>query len=178
MLEITYRELLAVITVLWIAARIIIRANGNKISAARELKLLMVYICIIVIMRIVDFPWHLTDGHIGTLKFDASKIFPLWLNLIPIVHLFDIYDGWKLNVFGNIAMFIPVGIVWPVCFKKLDTVGKTVLAGFIFTLSIEISQLLFYERCSDIDDIILNTAGTFIGALLYFGIRKLIRKRS
>ncbi|WP_242829764.1 VanZ family protein [Butyrivibrio sp. XPD2006] len=33
---------------------------------------------------------------------------------------------------------------------------------------IELSQLLFYDRCSDIDDIILNTAGICIGALIYF----------
>ncbi|HCW04256.1 MAG TPA: hypothetical protein DGK91_06850 [Clostridium sp.] len=70
-------------------------------------------------------------------------------------------------------MFIPVGIVWPICFKKLDNIGKAILAGAIFSLLIEISQLLFYERCSDIDDLILNTAGVAIGALIYFGCKKL-----
>ena len=68
-------------------------------------------------------------------------------------------------------MFIPVGIVWPICFKELDSVLKTVFAGAGFTLLIEISQLLFYERCSDIDDLILNTTGVMIGAMIYFGIR-------
>lgn len=65
---------------------------------------------------------------------------------------------------------IPVGIVWPICFKELDSIEKTVLAGAGFSLLIEISQLLLYERCSDIDDLILNTAGVIIGAMIYFGI--------
>lgn len=140
--------------------------------------MMMVYICIIVIARIVNFPWHHVNGQIGTMKFDASRIIPPWVNLVPIVHLFDIYDGWQMNIIGNITMFIPVGIVWPVCFKKLNTIGKAILAGAGFSLFIEISQLLFYERCSDIDDILLNTAGVTVGALIFFGCKKLrARKR-
>ena len=74
-------------------------------------------------------------------------------------------------------MFILVGIVWSICFKKLDTIGKTILAGLGFTLLIEITQLFFYERCSDIDDIILNTTGVAIGSLIYCGCKKLsVRK--
>jgi glycopeptide antibiotics resistance protein len=90
-----------------------------------------------------------------------------------------VYDGWQINIIGNITMFIPVGLAWPFCFKKLDTIGKTVLIGAGFPLFIEITQLPFYDRCSDIDDLILNTTGIFIGALIYFGIRRLrtIRKR-
>ena len=70
-------------------------------------------------------------------------------------------------------MFIPVGLAWPFCFKKLDSLGKVVLAGAGFPLFIEITQLPFYDRCSDVDDLILNTTGIFIGALIYFGIKRL-----
>lgn len=175
--EITYWELLALITAVWVIVRVINGIKKKKAAFSREAQLLMVYICIIVIARIVYFPWHHVDGAIGTMKFDSGKLIPPWLNLVPLVHLFEVYDGWKLNLIGNIAMFIPVGIVWPVCFRKIDTVGKTILAGLGFTLCIEISQLLFYERGSDIDDIILNTLGTAIGALIVFGVRCLIRKR-
>ena len=171
MIEIHYWNVYITITVLWFLVRIALGIKRRGISVSRELQLLMVYICIVVIVRIVYFPWHHVNGHIGALNFDASKIFPFWLNLIPIVHLLDIYDGWQMNIMGNIAMFIPVGIVWPICFKELDSIGKTVLAGAGFTILIEVSQLLFYERCSDIDDLILNTTGVLIGALLYFGIR-------
>ena len=87
--------------------------------------------------------------------------------------MFDEYDGWLKNIIGNITMFIPVGLAWPSCFKKLDTVGKTVLVGAGFSLFIEITQLPFYDRCSDVDDLILNTTGILIGAIIYFGIKRL-----
>ncbi len=175
MFEISYLAMFVAITLGWILFRFY-RANKNcGISLKRELQLLMVYICIVVIARIVYFPWHHVDGHIAPLRFNAAEIFPLWINLIPIKHLFDVYDGWQMNIIGNISMFIPVGIVWPVCFKKLDSILKTVLAGFGFTLLIEITQLFFYERCSDVDDMILNTTGVLIGAIIYFGIRKIVQ---
>lgn len=167
MFEITYWELWGFITLLWVIVRVLVGLKAKKFSWAEELKMLLVYVCIVVIARIVNFPMRHVDGHIGTMKFDSSKVFPLWVNLIPIVHLFDLYDGWQINIIGNIAMFIPVGIVWPVCFKKLDSVGKTVLAGAGFTLFIEITQLPFYERCSDVDDLLLNTCGVVIGALIF-----------
>ena len=72
-------------------------------------------------------------------------------------------------------MFIPVGIVWPICFKKLDSVWKTVRTGAVMIGFIEVSQLLFYGRCSDVDDFILNTIGVMTGALIYFGIKKAVK---
>lgn len=124
MIEMTYLELLILITIVWIIVRLIVNCKSKSFSVKREALLLLVYICLIVVARFVNFPLHHVDGHIGTMKFDASKVFPLWVNLIPVVHLFDVYDGWIINIIGNIAMFIPVGIVWPVCFKKLDTLVK------------------------------------------------------
>ena len=138
--------------------------------------MLTVYICLVVIARFVYFPMRLVEGRIANLVLDVEKISPLWINLIPIVHLFDVYDGWLINIIGNVTMFIPVGLAWPFCFKKLDTLGKTVLAGAGFPLFIEITQLPFYDRCSDVDDLIMNTAGILIGALIYFGI-KLLKDR-
>ena len=102
----------------------------------------------------------------------------MWINLVPIVHLFETYDGWLGNIIGNITMFIPVGLAWPFCFRKLDTIGKTVLAGACFPLFIEITQLPFYSRCSDVDDVILNTTGIFIGALIFFGVKCLNSRKN
>lgn len=173
MFEITYKVLFIFITLAWIVTRAICGIKNKKVDWKYEAKLLTVYICLVVIARIVYFPMRLVEGRIASLVLDIEKISPLWINLIPIVHLFDVYDGGLINIIGNITMFIPVGLAWPFCFKKLDTLGKTVLVGAGFPLFIEITQLPFYERCSDIDDIILNTTGIFIGALIYFGVKRL-----
>lgn len=178
MFEITYKGLFVFITMVWIAVRVICGIRNHKVDWKYEAKLLTVYICLVVIARIVYFPRRLVEGKIASLVLDVEKIFPLWVNLVPIVHLFDVYDGWQINIIGNIAMFIPVGLAWPFCFKKLDTLGKTVFAGAAFPLFIEISQLLFYDRCSDVDDLILNSTGILIGALIYFGVKRLRKLRA
>lgn len=152
--------------------RVICAIKNQKVDWIYEVKLLMVYICLVVISRIVYFPMRLEEGRIASLYLDVDKIYPFWINLTPIVHMFDVYDGWLINIIGNIAMFIPVGIAWPFCFKKLDTIGKTVFAGASYSLLIEITQLPFYSRCSDIDDLIMNTTGVLIGAIIYFGVKK------
>ena len=55
-----------------------------------------------------------------------------------------------MNIIGNIAMFIPVGIVWPICFKELDSIEKTVLAGAGFSLLIE-------KSCHDeLEELMIN----------------------
>ena len=178
MFEITYKGLFIFITLAWVTVRVICDIRNQKVDWKSEGKLLTVYICLVVIARIVYFPLCLVEGHIASLILDVEKIIPLWINIVPIVHLFDVYDGWQINIIGNIMMFIPVGLTWPFCFKKLDTIGKTVLAGAGFPLFIEITQLPFYDRCSDVDDLILNTTGILIGAIIYFSVKWLtIRKK-
>lgn len=175
--EISCRGLYIFITLAWIMTRMICFAGTRRVDWKYEAKLLTVYICILVIARIVYFPMHLVDGRVASLFLETDKIFPLWINLIPIVHLFDLYDGWLINILGNIAIFIPVGLAWPFCFRRLDTLGKTVLAGGGFSLFIEITQLPFHSRCSDVDDLILNTTGVFVGAVIYFSVKRLrVRK--
>lgn len=177
MITITYLHMICFITLAWIVARIIVCTVNKKFVLKRELKLLMVYVCIVVICRMVYFPLHHVDGHIGTLTFDKNRVFPFWTNIRPFTFIWERYDGWKVNIFGNITMFIPVGIVWPVCFKKLNNLPKALLAGTAFPLLIEISQLPFFDRCSDIDDVILNTTGFAIGALIYFAVSRMSKKR-
>lgn len=172
MLEITFIQLLITFTITWIAIRIIAALRNKCISLKRELQLLLVYICIAVISRFVYFGYHLIDGRLDTLKIGLGMISADDISYTPFYFLFDRYDGWLMNIIGNIAMFIPVGIIWPICFKKLDNTGKTILAGAGYTLLIELSQLFCYGRHTDIDDLILNTTGVAIGAVIVFAIRK------
>lgn len=176
MFEITYTGLFLFITLAWIGTRGFFVLKNKKPDWKYEAKLLTVYICFVVIARIVYFPMSLVEGRIASLYLDFDRIVPLWINPVPIIHLFDEYDGWLVNIIGNVTMFIPVGLVWPFCFKRLDSLGKVVLAGAGLTLFIEITQLPFYSRCSDIDDLLLNTTGVLLGGLLYFGVKKYRRK--
>ena len=171
MILISYAQAVISITVIWVMARLITAVINKRISIKRELQLLLVYICIIVIVRFVYFDFFRYNGKILPLSIGLEKDKFDWTSLKPFFFLVDRYDGWQINIIGNIAMFIPVGIVWPICFKELDTFKKTVLAGAGFSLLIEITQLFCYGRHTDIDDLILNTIGVAIGALIVFTIR-------
>ena len=171
MIEISYLQMFIFITITWIFARFVISVRFKRFSAKRELQMLLVYICLVVIARFVYFPLHFVDGKIGTLTIGFSTTLSDIISLIPFFFLFDRYDGWLINIIGNIAMFIPVGIVLPICFSKIDNIKKTVFAGVGFILLIELTQLLCPERHTDIDDVILNTSGVFIGACIVFAIR-------
>lgn len=69
-----------------------------------------------------------------------------------------------INFLGNVVMFMPFGFFLPLLWR---TPGKTAIAvGFGASLFVEITQLLL-PRSTDIDDLILNTAGAALGYLFY-----------
>ncbi len=105
---------------------------------------------------------------------NLSGIQPIRINLIPFVNILD-YDNIReaaINIIGNISMFIPTGIILPILYKRLDCFWKVLLAGAGLSFVIEMVQLLFPGSVSDIDDLILNTAGVAIG----YGIYKFVRR--
>lgn len=173
MIKITYPAMLAAISALWIIVRAGFALKNKRIDIKRELQLLLVYVCLIVVARITFFPMRKVDGVIQPLVFDAAKAFPFRINIIPLVNLFDygIMSEAVINFVGNTTMFIPIGIIFPIVFKKLDTPLKNLAAGAGVSLLIEILQLPFYDRVSDIDDLLLNTLGFAIG----YGIYRLVK---
>ena len=146
MIQIHFWDLFTFITIVFIAFSIFWFIKNRKFDKGQVLRLVLFYIAIVVLVRIVYFPREHVNGHIGALKFDPKRILPFKHNFIPLIHLFEFYPGWKTNILGNIFLFVPVGIIWPICFKKLDSLSKTILAGAGLSLFIEISQLFLYDK--------------------------------
>ena len=71
-IEITYLGLFVFITIIWILLRVLFGIKNGKVYLKNEFKLLSVYICIVVIVRIVYFPMELKDGHLDTLILDTA----------------------------------------------------------------------------------------------------------
>ena len=178
MIEISYLQMVLAISVIWVVVRAVCWIKAKRFDIKRELQLLLVYICIVVVVRFTFCPFGKVDGKIQPLLFDSTKIFPLWVNFKPFIYLFD-YPAMKealLNLIGNAAMFIPLGIVWPAVFKKLNTHGKVIAAGVGVSLAIEILQLPFFDRATDIDDLILNSAGFLLGYGIYLLAKRIVSK--
>ena len=179
MIQFYYGPTVLVISLIWIAVRAFFAVRQKQISWKREAQLLLVYICIVVVVRFTFFPFSKVGGKIQPLVFDAALMFPPRINLVPLVYLlnYEIFKELLINVIGNTAMFIPLGIVWPGVFKQLNTHGKVLAYGVATSLLIEILQLPFFDRVSDIDDLILNTVGFLAGYGLYLLV-KAVRNRS
>lgn len=178
MIQISYGTMIIAISIIWLAARSFVWSKAKSINLVRELQLLLVYICLIVVARFTFFPFEKLNGRIQPLILDTANILPFRINLIPFVNITDyekLFEA-KLNIIGNTAMFIPIGIVWPAVFRELNTPARAIGAGMLFSLCIEILQLPFYDRVTDIDDLILNTLGFIVGYALYSLVRAIKQK--
>ena len=178
MLEISFLSAELAFTAVWLLVRIIIWIRRNSIDWKREAVLLLMYLNLAVIIRFVFFPRDLVDGHVQPLIFETAAVFPLRINLLPLVHLFD-YDNVRdiiWNVVGNAVMFTPSGIVLPIVYRQLNSFWKVVAVGAFISLCIEILQLPFPSRASDIDDLILNTLGVAVGYGIYAACKRLLSK--
>ena len=82
-----------------------------------------------------------------------------------------------LNLAGNVIGFIPVGFILPVIDRKFSGFFGTLLTGIALSVIVEILQLLTHVGICDIDDVILNAAGTIIGYVLFRILRRYERKR-
>ena len=157
----------------WICFRLITWRKTKSFCWKREAIQLLFLVNLLVIHRMTFHPFEKLNGQVQPLIFDIATAWPFRMNLIPFVNLLD-YDSKRdllLNLIGNTAMFIPTGIMTPLIYKKRNSFTKTVLTGFLMSLIIEIIQLPFAVRASDVDDLILNTLGCAIG----YGILSLCR---
>jgi glycopeptide antibiotics resistance protein len=69
------------------------------------------------------------------------------------------------NLCANIGLFIPYGIFLMMVFKKFNY--KHIILPLVFISLIEISQYLTHRGSMDIDDLILNMLGVFIGCMFF-----------
>jgi len=178
MIAISYPFVIGLITLAWVLTRIIVWKKTGLFRLKREAELILVYICLVVVARFTFFPFSKVDGRVQPLIFDAVQMWNFRINLLPLVYITDYEALWemKVNLIGNTAMFIPVGIIWPAVFRKLDTHRKVIAAGVGFSLFIEILQLPFYDRVTDIDDLILNSLGFLLGYGIFLLVKKMRKK--
>lgn len=66
----------------------------------------------------------------------------------------------------NVVLFLPAGFLLPLFWEKYRSLEKAALAGFLFSLAIECSQL-FSFRTTDLNDLMTNTLGAVLGWMLW-----------
>ncbi|SEL24678.1 VanZ family protein [Parapedobacter koreensis] len=107
-------------------------------------------------------------------KYDIIEIRKV-LNVVPLYNKIEVWPPWDpfskhstefyLDLVGNIVLFIPFPFFLFFIFQVLSFRTQLVLT-IITSLFIEINQYYWGIGVTDIDDLILNTLGGFIGANL------------
>lgn len=74
-------------------------------------------------------------------------------------------------IIGNILLFVPWGFLLFIALYSVErptvqTYLLTILCGFSLTIAIEAWQYFLPSRVTDVNDVIWNSAGTVLGAIL------------
>lgn len=123
------------------------------------MKSLIYYLPVIVLLTLLK--GYFVIGHLW--RKDAHHIREL--QLVPFndfVAATSIF-GPLFNAVGNVVLFVPLGIL---AYQLLRDVRRTVALGLGLSLCIEVLQYVFALGISDTDDLVLNTCGALVGALL------------
>ena len=93
----------------------------------------------------------------------------------------NIYDRYDKQVLGNLIMLLPLGIYLPLLyrrFRKLSGFFAVLLISFLVSVGIELLQLATNYRSTDVDDVMLNTAGACIGFIIYQLLKLLMKRKN
>lgn len=136
----------------------------------KKLLFFLTLLWLAVLLRITVFrPGCFSNGLFsGRLEWDA---FAYYLKLIRIRY-------WRYFTYlfvGNLIWFVPAGVLARLRGGRL---WQAAVAGFLLSLLIETAQFVLGSGVSELDDLILNTAGAVLGygaTCFCLGIRKKLK---
>lgn len=136
--------------------------NKEKIILYKELLSLSFIIYILCLFQVVTFQ--------DNVSWSTN-------NFIPFKEMLRYNIGSRLfvkNVLGNMLMFLPYGFFISYYLKNKKPL-LTIILTLIVSFTIELVQMMI-GRVFDIDDILLNLLGGYLGYLIYFFMEKLVQK--
>ena len=143
--------------------------------------LFFVYLLFVIRMIVFKYPMSQLQEIVASWQKDVVWEGLATANFIPFktikmyIHYYDL-PGLRSfpNLFGNILIFIPIGLLMPMAHKASKNIWIMLANAFLFVLGIEVFQLFSAFGAFDVDDIILNCFGVLIGRAVY---QILVRKK-
>lgn len=124
---------------------------------------------------VLVYCFFIVRGINNQVNFDNINLVPFSIIKTLIETDFD-YE-YLFYFFGNIAIFMPLGVLIPAITKN-NAKPFLIAFPFIVSIGIEVSQLLLGNGHPEIDDVILNVLGYFIGYGLKAFADKVVQKTS
>lgn len=132
-----------------------IRVNHEKFIFYQEfLNLVFVVYALLLFQMLTNTEMNTTSG----------------FNLVPFTEILRYKvgtSGFKLNVIGNILIFLPFGY-FVSGYVKATKISHILIVSFFTSATVELVQH-FIGRSFDVDDILLNVIGAILGFFLYIG---------
>lgn len=161
----------------WLASRFAInvykRRRNQQTSITREFLLASFFLYLVFLAAVTVVPLPMSR-----FRTPSSED----INLIPILHSIKcliqkqpgVPESVRFcleNILGNIAMFLPLGVMLPMISKKGSSIQRVCVLALFASFGIEVTQLLSRHfgsfRSVDIDDILLNTMGACLGYICF-----------
>lgn len=145
-----------------------IRAVRDK-RAGKETSGVYLAWCLIFLVYL----WMVLDvtgvGTVGDIIRNMPDVIVGGVNVVP-------FDSFGVGFVLNIVMFMPFGFLLPLIFKDCRRLKKTAGLAAVFSLMIELSQLLNF-RATDVDDLMTNICGACAGYLVWRSFAKICGER-
>jgi glycopeptide antibiotics resistance protein len=82
------------------------------------------------------------------------------------------------QLIGNVALFVPLGFLLPAAVRTSRRLWVTLVVAAGLSVLIETLQAILPSHTTDVDDVILNTAGAALGFLAFTMITWTVRRRT
>ena len=137
-------------------------------------------ICFVIYMIILVYFLLLSDG------FGRSEGYSEYrYNLVPFQEIIRFikyrayidFSSVVINLLGNVVAFMPFGALIRWVVNRKMRWYQAVAYTFLFSLCVELLQLVAMVGVFDVDDLILNTLGGLFGFFVYY-LLLLINRRS
>jgi glycopeptide antibiotics resistance protein len=142
---------------------------------------LVAYCAILIkVMVFKDIPTLRVGGLMLNFAGTNAGHAPNFVPFMTIVPYLLGFKGWIIagvNLVGNIALLVPIGLLVPLVYRNM-TWKKSLVLGVVAGLSIEVMQAVLRVGIFDIDDCILNALGVLIGYFAFTILAQWIRSRS
>ena len=150
--------------------------NKKEKSKREQILFVLFFLYLLFVIRVIIFKYPLStmQNIVSNWQKDVILEGLHTANFVPfktIKMYMQYYDLPGLrsfsNLFGNVLIFIPVGIMLPMVHKPSKNVLLMLLNALFFIVGIEVFQLFSNFGAFDVDDIILNFFGVLIGGCIY-----------
>lgn len=116
-------------------------------------------VCFAVCMCFLYATTLFTRATLGTHEFRCMLRVDLRLFLAGVQSEWD-------QVILNIILFIPFGVLWTVIRRNKCNICEVIFVGLVLSLSVEITQYIAMRGVMDVEDVITNVMGAFLGGFI------------